>query len=255
MEQAATSLAMARPRRLLLSVASLLSPPLLMGTPRPGCSESASRDPFLPSPLRRPPPQPIKMWAKARPRCADEPQPTSPLPRSIRGPHPRSPPRRCPPQLTEDWPSANPPSRGSTADHDLPSSLDDAAVAEAGLQTCGEFNVIHVANLCDIRLIDRSWWPEFFDDVHQDTERACRQYGEVFDVLIDEADATAWVKHSDVEEALECQSAMEGHYFEDAWSKFVCAPRRIGRPRRPAINMASPRKRELSLARIRVCLG
>ena len=95
----------------------------------------------------------------------------------------------------------------------LPSSLEDAVVADAEQQTCAEFNVVHLKNLCDIRLIDRSAWPQFFDDMRVDIEQACRQYGEVLKVYIDEADTTAWVKYGDVDGALDCQTAMHGHHF------------------------------------------
>lgn len=103
--------------------------------------------------------------------------------------------------------SASPRSSGASS----PRRSEDAHV----LMHTKPSNIIHLSELCDIRLVDLKAWPRFFDDMQEDIVRECRRFGEVVDVLVDEKAlfGSAWVRYRHPEDAADCRKQMDARHF------------------------------------------
>ena len=74
---------------------------------------------------------------------------------------------------------------------------------------------VHLTHLYDLRIIDLTEWPDFFDDMRTDIEVECGRFGKVVDVLVDTTHQTGsvCVVYSNTLDAECCAHHMNRQWF------------------------------------------
>ena len=136
-----------------------------------------------------------------------------------------------PSEPTRPCPLHSPAPTGQPATQDaVPANLPEVATAEERIrdavqkaaEKCNLANrdsvekiCVHLTHLYDLRIIDLTEWPEFFDDMRTDIEVECGRFGEVVDVLVDTTHQTGsvCVVYSNTLDAECCAHHMNRQWF------------------------------------------
>ena len=90
----------------------------------------------------------------------------------------------------------------------------DQKILPANFSSLAKF-CVHLTHLYDLRTIDLTEWPDFFDDMRTDIEVECGRFGKVVDVLVDTTHQTGsvCVVYSNTFDAECCAHHMNGRWF------------------------------------------
>ena len=136
-----------------------------------------------------------------------------------------------PSEPTRPCPLHSPAPTGQPATQDaVPANLPEVATTEESIrdavrkaaEKCDLANrdsvekiCVHLTHLYDLRIIDLTEWPDFFDDMRTDIEVECGRFGKVVDVLVDTTHQTGsvCVVYSNTLDAECCAHHMNGRWF------------------------------------------